>query len=206
MIQTFLLGLMIGLTGALVPGPTLVATINASVRGGWATGLRISAGHALVEACIFVLIILGIGSIGISGQYSTVIAVIGGTALLVFGILTLRSAGSAIPEGKAESVVANPYLAGFLTSIANPYFWMWWLTVGSALLLTAAQNALYFAVAFLAGHWLADFGWYTVVSASIHQGRKIFDERMYTWVLRVCGLFLMIFGSYYLASAFLLAP
>ncbi|OPY40609.1 MAG: LysE type translocator [Methanoregulaceae archaeon PtaU1.Bin222] len=206
MIQTFLLGLMIGLTGALVPGPTLVATINASVRGGWATGLRISAGHALVEACIFVLIILGIGSIGISGQYSTVIAVIGGTALLMFGILTLRSAGSAIPEGKAESVVANPYLAGFLTSIANPYFWMWWLTVGSALLLTAAQNALYFAVAFLAGHWLADFGWYTVVSASIHQGRKIFDERMYTWVLRVCGLFLMIFGSYYLASAFLLAP
>ncbi|OPX71870.1 MAG: LysE type translocator [Methanoregulaceae archaeon PtaB.Bin108] len=206
MIQTFLLGLMIGLTGALVPGPTLVATINASVRGGWATGLRISAGHAFVEACIFVLIILGIGSIGISGQYSTVIAVIGGTALLVFGILTLRSAGSAIPEGKAESVVANPYLAGFLTSIANPYFWMWWLTVGSALLLTAAQNALYFAVAFLAGHWLADFGWYTVVSASIHQGRKIFDERMYTWVLRVCGLFLMIFGSYYLASAFLLAP
>lgn len=206
MIQTFLLGLMIGLTGALVPGPTLVATINASVRGGWATGLRISAGHAVVEACIFVLIILGIGSIGISGQYSTVIAVIGGTALLVFGILTLRSAGSAIPEGKAESVVANPYLAGFLTSIANPYFWMWWLTVGSALLLTAAQNALYFAVAFLAGHWLADFGWYTVVSASIHQGRKIFDERMYTWVLRVCGLFLMIFGSYYLASAFLLAP
>ena len=81
MIQTFLLGLMIGLTGALVPGPTLVATINASVRGGWATGLRISAGHALVEACIFVLIILGIGSIGITGQYSTVIAVIGGTAL-----------------------------------------------------------------------------------------------------------------------------
>ena len=206
MIQIFLLGLMIGLTGALVPGPTLVATINASVRGGWATGLRISAGHALVEACIFVLIILGIGSIGITGQYSTMIAVIGGTALLVFGILTLRSAGSVIPEGKAESVVANPYLAGFLTSIANPYFWMWWLTVGSALLLTAAQNALYFAVAFLAGHWLADFGWYTVVSASIHQGRKIFDERGYTWVLRVCGLFLMIFGAYYLASAFLLAP
>jgi len=201
MIQTFLLGLMIGLTGALVPGPTLVATINASVRGGWATGLRISAGHAFVEACIFILIILGIGSIETTRHYSTGIAIIGGTALLLFGILTLRSAGNAIPVGKAESAVANPYLAGFLTSIANPYFWMWWLTVGSALLLTAAQNAFYFSVAFLAGHWLADFGWYTVVSASIHQGRKIFDERAYAWVLRICGIFLMIFGVYYLATA-----
>ncbi|MBP7120142.1 MAG: LysE family translocator [Methanolinea sp.] len=201
MIQTFLLGVLIGLTGALVPGPTLVATINASVRGGWATGLRISAGHALVEACLFVLIIIGIGSVGKVQDYSTGIAVVGGIALLVFGILTIRSSGVIDMEGKAQSAVANPYLAGFLTSVANPYFWMWWLTVGSALLLTAAQNAFYFAVAFLIGHWSADFGWYTVVSASVHQGKKILDERAYTWILRGCGVFLMIFGLYYLVSA-----
>jgi len=201
MLQTYLLGLIIGLTGALVPGPTLVATINSSAREGWSTGPRISAGHALVEACIFLLIILGIGSVNAVQEYTALIAAIGGIALLIFGLLTIRGAKDALPDGKAEAVVANPYLAGALTSISNPYFWMWWLTVGSALVLAAASQAFFFAIAFLVGHWSADFGWYTVVSTSIHQGRKIMDDRIYTWILRGCGVFLLIFGVYYLGTA-----
>ena len=42
--QMFILGFVIGLTGALVPGPTLVATINASITGDWMTGLKVSLG------------------------------------------------------------------------------------------------------------------------------------------------------------------
>lgn len=206
MLHTYLLGFAIGLTGALVPGPTLIATINSSVRGGWSTGLRISAGHALVEACFFVIIILGLGSLEAVQHYSSTIAAAGGIALILFGILTMRGSASLIPGGKAESAVADPCIAGILTSISNPYFWIWWVTVGSALVLAAAEHALYFALAFLVGHWSADFGWFTVVSASIHRGRKVLDDRVYTWVLRGCGAFLVIFGAYYLAAAVTLLP
>ena len=201
MLQTYLLGLVIGLTGALVPGPTLVATINTSVTGGWKTGGRVSAGHALVEAVIFAAIILGLSPVTAVSDYSGLIGAIGGTALVVFGILTIRGAGSGVPEGGSGSVVANPYLAGAVTSVSNPYFWLWWFSVGSALVLAAAQQAFLFALAFLAGHWSADFGWYTIVSASVHQGRRVLDERRYAWVLRGCGIFLMAFGAYYLATA-----
>jgi len=134
-------------------------------------------------------------------QYTAVIAAVGGVALLAFGILTIRAAGESVPEGRADQVFANPYLAGALTSVSNPYFWMWWFSVGSALVLAAAQKAFPFALAFLIGHWSADFGWYTIVSTSVHQGRRIFDERRYAWLLRGCGLFLMAFGAYYLATA-----
>lgn len=202
MLQTFLLGLIIGLTGALVPGPTLVATINSSARGGWSTGPRVMAGHAVVEAAIFLLIIIGLGSVNALQEYKAFIAAVGGIALLVFGFLTIRGAGNAMPEGKTEQAVTNPYLAGALTSVSNPYFWMWWFSVGSALVLAAAQKAFPFALAFLIGHWSADFGWYTIVSTSVHQGRRVFDERVYAWILRGCGAFLLVFGAYYLATAF----
>ena len=59
-IQTFLLGLMIGLTGALAPGPTLVATINASITGNWKIGPKVMAGHMIVESVLFLLIVLGL--------------------------------------------------------------------------------------------------------------------------------------------------
>ncbi len=38
-IQMVFLGFVIGLTGALAPGPTLVATINASIAGDWTSGV-----------------------------------------------------------------------------------------------------------------------------------------------------------------------
>ncbi len=201
MLQTYLLGLVIGLTGALVPGPTLVATINTAVTGGWKTGLRVSAGHAIVEAFIFSAIVLGIASVPSISDHVGMIGAVGGTALVVFGVLTARGANAGVPDSEQGGVARNPYLAGAITSVSNPYFWLWWFSVGSALVLAAAQQAFLFAIAFIAGHWSADFGWYTVVSAGVHSGRKIFDERAYSWVLRGCGAFLVLFGLSYIALA-----
>jgi len=201
MLQTYLLGLVIGLTGALVPGPTLVATIDMAMIGGWKTGLRVSAGHAIVEAAIFAAIVLGIGSVFAVSDHMGLVGAVGGTALVAFGVLTIRGAGSGIPDAGAGGATRNPYLAGAITSVSNPYFWLWWFSVGSALVLAAAQQAFLFAIAFIAGHWSADFGWYMVVSAGVHRGRKIFDGRAYSWVLRGCGAFLVLFGISYIALA-----
>jgi hypothetical protein len=40
--QIFILGFVIGLTGALAPGSTLVATFNASIAGDWTTMSKVS--------------------------------------------------------------------------------------------------------------------------------------------------------------------
>ncbi|MEA1895812.1 MAG: LysE family translocator, partial [Euryarchaeota archaeon] len=48
-IESLTFGFVIGLTGAIVPGPMLFATIDASLRRGWIAGPEIVLGHALVE-------------------------------------------------------------------------------------------------------------------------------------------------------------
>jgi threonine/homoserine/homoserine lactone efflux protein len=42
-IETLILAFTIGLTGALAPGPTLVATINSSLQRGWTMGPKVAA-------------------------------------------------------------------------------------------------------------------------------------------------------------------
>ncbi|MDD4137204.1 MAG: LysE family transporter, partial [Methanoregula sp.] len=118
-ISTLVLGFLIGLTGALAPGPTLVATINASLAGNWTAGLKVSLGHIILETAIFFLIILGLA--GFASPYTTAIAVIGGIALIIFGIMTISSSRSASLSAAPEQAAASPYMAGFLTSAANPY-------------------------------------------------------------------------------------
>ncbi|MDD1686181.1 LysE family transporter [Methanoregula sp.] len=198
-LSTLVLGFLIGLTGALAPGPTLVATINASLAGNWTAGLKVSLGHIIIETALFFLIILGLA--GFATPYTTGIAVIGGIALIIFGIMTISGSRSASLTTAPAQAAANPYMAGLLTSAANPYFWIWWLSVGSALLISSLEGGLLLAAVFMIGHWAADTGWYTFVSTGIAKGRNFLSDTAYHRIMAVCGIFLVLFGLSYLSGS-----
>jgi threonine/homoserine/homoserine lactone efflux protein len=200
-ISTAVLGFLIGLTGALAPGPTLVATINATLATNWTAGLKVSLGHIVIETAIFFLIILGLASV--AAPYTTTIAVAGGIALIAFGVLTISGSRTATLSSAPSQAVASPYLAGFLTSTANPYFWIWWLSVGSALLISSLAGGILLAAFFMAGHWGADVAWYTFVSTGIAKGKTLLPDQTYRWIMAACGVFLLIFGLYYLTGPLL---
>lgn len=198
MIDILAMAFTIGLTGALAPGPTLVATINSSLKSGWTAGPKVALGHALVELFVFLLIVLGLAAA--AQQYSRFTAVLGGLALIAFGLLTVKGSKKASLTAPASNTAQNPYLAGVLTSAANPYFWIWWLSIGSAMVINGLKGGLVLASLFMIGHWGADFGWYTLVSASLDKGRKVLSEVNYQRILALCGCFLIVFGLYYLTK------
>ncbi|HJX56061.1 MAG TPA: LysE family transporter [Methanoregula sp.] len=195
--QMVFLGFVIGLTGALAPGPTLVATINASINGDWMTGLKVSLGHAIVELFIVILILLGLATIAL--PYTSVIAGVGGIALIVFGALTIMGSRQATMSASPDQPVSNPYMAGLVTSAANPYFWIWWLSVGSAMVIAGLEGGLVLAGAFMIGHWTADTVWYTLVSSGVSKGRTFLSDTAYRNIMIFCGIFLILFGIYYLS-------
>jgi threonine/homoserine/homoserine lactone efflux protein len=199
-LQAFLLGLVIGLTGALAPGPTLVATINASISGDWKIGPKVTAGHIVVESLIFLMIVLGLAAFAL--PYTTAIAAIGGIALIVFGALTIAGSQRASLTSLATGTASNPYIAGLVTSAANPYFWIWWLTIGSAMVIAGLAGGLVLAAVFMMGHWCADLGWYTLVASGVSRGRTILSDTTYRRLMGACGAFLILFGVYYLSKVF----
>ena len=204
LLQMLLLGFVIGLTGALAPGPTLVATINSSLKGDWTTGLKISLGHMAAETILFILIVMGFAALAL--PYTNAIAGIGGLALIAFGALTImgsRKASISLPDDK-EAAADNPYMAGLMTSAANPYFWIWWLSIGSAMVIAGLEGGLVLAGAFMIGHWSADTGWFTLVSTGVSRGRTILPDTVYRRLNAACGIFLILFGVYYLSR--LLVP
>jgi threonine/homoserine/homoserine lactone efflux protein len=201
--QIFILGFVIGLTGALAPGPTLVATINASMAGDWTTGLKVSLGHVIVELFLVILILLGLATIAL--PYTSVIAGIGGIALIAFGALTIAGSRKATMRTSSSQTLSNPYMAGLVTSAANPYFWIWWLSIGSAMVIAGLQGGLVLVGALMIGHWSADTVWLTLVSTSVSKGRMIVSDSTYQKIIALCGIFLILFGAYYL-SRLLISP
>jgi threonine/homoserine/homoserine lactone efflux protein len=202
-IQMVFLGFVIGLTGALSPGPTLVATINASISGDWTAGLKVSLGHVIVELFLVILILLGLATVAL--PYTSAIAGIGGIALIAFGALTLAGSRKATMKTSSPQRVANPYMAGLVTSAANPYFWIWWLSIGSAMVIAGLQGGLVLVGALMIGHWSADIIWLTLVSTGVSTGRTLVSDTTYQKIIALCGIFLILFGAYYL-SRLLISP
>ncbi len=198
--EVIAIAFLVGMSGALAPGPTLVATVNATLTRGWTAGPRVTAGHMAVEALLAVLVLAGI-SAG-PGELSRWIGGIGGIALVLFGCITIHGSRTAVLDAGEGGFSGSCEVAGALTTVTNPYFWVWWFTVGGALLISASAGGIVFVLAFLAGHWAADLGWYTLVSVLLHSGRRVLPLRAYRVILACCGVFLVGFGLWFCIGSF----
>jgi len=98
---------------------------------------------------------------------------------------------------KSESRL-GPFGLGFVVSLSNPYWTLWWLTVGLKLVTDAVKLGTPIVSAIYFGHILSDFAWYCLVGAAIVFGREIMSTTAYRWLLAICGAFLLRFGPYFI--------
>jgi len=200
LVESLLLGFGAGLSGALAPGPTLLATISGAVRHGPLVGARVAAGHLVVEGLLVVALVLGVAPLVLSQRPA--IAFVGGVALFGFGLLTVSGARTATLAPTVKTARVGPFFGGMLTSVANPYFWLWWATLGGALLAGALALGPGDAALYLAGHGTADMAWLLLVGAGVARGSSILPDRAYRMLLGVCGIALVAIGVAYTATAF----
>lgn len=90
---------------------------------------------------------------------------------------------------------------GMAVSVSNPYWVIWWATVGLAgvtFFSALRQNVLGALGAFYVGHITGDIIWYLAVGAAISTGRRLLSARIYRGIVQVCALFLIFLGGSFL--------
>jgi len=196
---------IIALSGALMPGPLLAVTIRHTSRQGFAAAPLLVLGHAVLEAALLCLLLFGLTE-WIKGEAAVIaIALIGSAMLLRMAagmareVRTIRfadAAGAAVQEGGDAPSCGwlRPVIDGIVTSAANPYWSLWWATIGLGyMLLSRSQGAVGIA-AFFSGHILADAAWYLFVGTAVSAGRGWFTDRVYRYVVGACAVFLLFFA------------
>ena len=198
----FVTSFVVGLSGALMPGPVLTVTITHAVRRGHLAGPLVSLGHGLVEVSLVVGLTLGLSQLLQLPLVSGAVGVLGGLCLFYMGTGMIRTPAPAELSMAGESGPGGmgPVAAGALLSLSNPYWVLWWATVGAAYLLLALKYGPLGIAVFYAGHILADLSWLSAVGSTITAGRNLLTPRVYKWILVVCGVFLLGLGVYFLVS------
>ncbi len=209
----FITALVVGFSGAAMPGPLMTVTIGEVVRRGFIAGPLLIVGHALLEVLLVLLLLWGAAEILLAEQVQIIIALAGGAFLIYLGWTMYRNARrgrvylqlAPEAEGIADKQVAerykmHPVLAGILVSLSNPYWSIWWATIGLAYITTAMARGTTGLLAFMSGHLLADFIWYGFISGAVAGGRRFLNQQFYRGVVAVCGIFLVVLGSYFVYS------
>lgn len=191
---------VVALSGALVPGPLLTITVAESAKRGSVAGPLIIIGHGILELSLVILIILGVAPFLTAPSAKLVISVAGGLMLVYMGYRLIRDGRSArLPISETgERKGIHPVLSGIIGSVSNPYWIIWWVTIGMGYLVSSLKFGMPGVAVFFIGHITADLGWYSFISLAVSRGKKVMGDGGYRLLLYSCGTFLILFGVWFL--------
>ena len=119
----FAVSFTIALSGALAPGPLLAAVIAQSFRHGAKTAPLIMLGHAVLEALLLGLIMLGVAPLVSAPQAVRAISLCGSLVLCYFGVRLLLSVPRLSLKTESRPATARGLmLMGITVSLSNPYW------------------------------------------------------------------------------------
>jgi len=190
--------LLISLSGVLLPGPLFAVTIKKASKNKTA-GILIAVGHGIVELPLMLLIFFLLSKFTIPPIVQVGVGLIGGFLMVFMGLQAFRNRNK--QDETAVNMKRESILAGAWTTAANAGFILWWLTIGTTLILNAKLFGLLGFSIFAGVHWLTDFFWYTVVALLIFKSQRFWTERTRMGITLFCVVVFIGFGAYFMVSA-----
>lgn len=201
----FFSSLVVAWSGAMMPGPMLAVVVAETPRQGARAGPLVVLGHAILELALLAALVIGLGPILEREGVQATLSLVGGVMLVVTAVMMIVAVarGTARLEWDAEGGGAGhvrTVLGGIVSSLANPYWTVWWVTIGLGLLTKAYAIGVAALAAFYVGHILGDLTWYSAVSGAISAGRRWISERSYRVMIVVAAAFLFALAAWFLVS------
>lgn len=207
----FLAAFVVGLSGAMSPGPYLTVTIARTMRSGPTSAALMLVGHALLEAALLIGFAFGLQNFLMRPTVSSFLAVAGGAVLLwmAWGLGRGAYTGSIVRDLEtAEHVSGEPadshggaIAQGAIVSLSNPYWTLWWATIGVKLASDGLAIGPIGVLAFFLGHELADITWYAFVITAVARGKGLLTPTVYRVIMGVLAAALL-----YIGVRFMLQP
>lgn len=190
--------IIISASGVMSPGPLFAATASSAMRLGRLAGLQIAAGHTIVELPLVVMIGLGVLSLESLPEFRVNVSVFGALSIFAFAGFQLRSVfkSTAARDSKHGALLTGIFLTGL-----NPFFLVWWFTIGIKLISDAFSLWSFWGILimFFMHIWM-DYAWLFFVSIISSKGAKFLSSNRYKIFMVAINAALIYFGILFIVS------
>jgi threonine/homoserine/homoserine lactone efflux protein len=190
--------IFISFSGVMTPGPLFAATINKALKSRIA-GVLIALGHGIVEFPLMFLICFGFAPFLASTLTQKIIGFVGGLIMIYMALRMIKVERKAV---EADDFAKNSALvAGIITTIANPYFLLWWATIGTSLIMDALLFGFLGFLIFAMTHWLCDLLWDRFIGVAVFKSKRFLTKKARFIIFCFCFGVFVGFGAWFIISA-----
>ena len=199
-IEFAIIVIVISASGVMAPGPLFAANISYGLREGAKSGIKMAIGHTIVEFPLVILLGIGVFSLEIFPEFRMIISIVGAITLFVFALVQIKTV---LQNNKNITSIPkhSPLVTGIVLSALNPFFIIWWLTIGFKLISDAMLVWAFsgIVIVFFLHIWM-DFVWLGGISFLASKSSKILSNRNYKFIMIGLSLLLVYFGITFLVD------
>ena len=189
MFEYLSMGLVLGLSAGLAPGPMLTLVISETLRHGLGAGIRIALAPLFSDLPIIVLAIWVLSRLTQFEFILGCLSLLGGAVVFYMGIESLKSQ---IGELQTSEVKARSLSKGILTNLLNPHPYLFWFGVGAPIMSQASVAGLSGPIAFISSFYVLLIGSKMLLAVIAARSRKLLQGRWYRLTMQALGLCLCV--------------
>ncbi len=184
-------GVVLGLSAGLSPGPLQTLVLAQSMRHGTREGLKVALVPLFTDVPVILVCILVLKRLSHFGPVLGAVSLVGTLFVLwlAWESFTVRGMEMADPDVDPKSL-----RRGALVNFLNPNVYVFWLTVGSPIILNAWAKTPLAAAGFLACLLGCLVGCKMTLAVIVGRSRHLLAGRGYVVVMRILGALLMLFA------------
>jgi threonine/homoserine/homoserine lactone efflux protein len=191
MLMALTTGLFLGLWAGLAPGPMLSLVITQTLQHNTKEGIKVALSPLVTDSPIIVLCLIVLSRGTHSDWLLGTISFAGGLYLLY---LTYESIRLKPQAGSAQREQPGSFRKGILVNFLNPHPYLFWITVGSPLLIKAWKDSSLALVLFLVSFYGLLVGAKILLALLVGRARGLLGSRGYLALMRLMAVALLIFA------------
>jgi len=194
MFNLLIAGITLGLYSGLSPGPLLILLISQTLKHGHIEGIKVAFSPLITDLPIIVVSLLFLSFIAGYSSILGIISILGGAYLLYMAYESFKTRGLT-KDIKAEE--PKSLKKGVTVNFLNPSPYLFWITVGGPIIITAYTGNIFSPLTFIVGFYALLVGSKIVLAFAAGKSREFITGRPYLYIMRILGIVLVIFALYF---------
>ncbi len=195
MIDYLTIGIILGLSAGITPGPLLTLVISETLRHDVTSGIKVALAPVLSDLPIILLTVFLFSKLTHFHTVVGIISLAGGLFIFWMGIESIRITGVAVD---LKEVRIRSIAKGVLTNVLSPYPYLFWISVGAPIATKAFNRSMSASLAFILGFYVCLVGSKIVLAVLVGRSKSLFSSNGYLYTMRflgvvLCGLAVVLF-------------
>ena len=189
MIHFLTIGIVLGLSAGLAPGPLLTLVVSETLQHDVKAGIKVAIAPIITDFPIVVLTLFVLSKLSNFHNILGFISLVGGFVILYMGYksVSLKGVELNLQKTKPKSLVK-----GILANVLSPHPYLFWFSVGAPVMTKAMDKNIIAAIAFIGSFYCLLVGSKIFLAVLVGKSKYFLRGNVYVYIMRCLGLVLCI--------------